>query len=218
MARVRAGGRRDRGVRARLPGQPPFAGRGQRSTSGRSDRPRGRSGDHGGEVQDRINAKPAVVRSQYASLDKKKQLVTDLVSFELMAAEAARRGYDRDPDVVRTMKQQMIGKLVQKDLEAKVKTDDVSAADIERYYNEHARDFSSRPLTDVTPQIRQQLIQAARTKVVTDFVAGLRAQHPVPIDERNLAKVAIDTTVSSSQRIAIEPRRRRGPTPGVPGL
>jgi hypothetical protein len=46
---------------------------------------------------------------------------------------------------------------------------------------------------------------------VTDFVAGLRAQHPVAIDERNLAKVAIDTTVSSNQRIAIDPRRRRGP-------
>jgi hypothetical protein len=166
------------------------------------------------DVQNRINAQPPVVRSQYGSLDKKKQLVTDLVNFELMAAEAVRRGYDRDPDVIRMMKQQMIGKLVQKDLEAKVKADDVSAADIERYYDEHARDFSrpeQRPLTDVTAQIRQQLIQAARTKAVTDFVAGLRAQHPVAIDERNLAKVAIDTTVSSNQRIAIDPRRRRGP-------
>ena len=274
-----------------------------------------------GDVQNRINAQPPVVRSHYGSLDKKKQLVTDLVNFELMAAEAVRRGYDRDPDVVRMMKQQMIGKLVQKDLEAKVKTDDVSAADIERYYDEHARDFGrpeqvqvsqivikdraraarveaearalpredakafrdlvsrysedqdsktrggdmapfdrgsdvlpeaavraafalksageiteliqteegfrilrlaarvpgySRPLIDVTAQIRQQLIQAARAKAVTDFVAGLRAQHPVAIDERNLAKVAIDTTVSSNQRIAIEPRRRRAPTPGVP--
>jgi parvulin-like peptidyl-prolyl isomerase len=73
----------------------------------------------------------------------------------------------------------------------------------------------SRSLTDVTPQIRQQLIQAARTNAVTDFVAGLRAQHPVAIDERNLAKVAIDT-VSSNQRL--EPRRRRGSLPGVPGL
>ena len=221
------------------------------------------------------------------------------------------------------MKQQMIGKLVQKDVEAKAKTDDVSAADIQRYYDEHARDFSrpeqiqvsqilikdraraarvaaearalpkadaqafrdlvcrssedqdsktrggdmapfdrssgvlpeaavraafalkgtgeitelipteegfrilrlaarlpgySRPLTDVTAQIRQHLVAAAHTKAVTDLVAGLRAQHPVAIDERNLAKVAIDTTVSSNQRIAIEPRHRRGPTPRVPGL
>ncbi len=275
------------------------------------------------EVQNRLNAQPPVVRNQYRSLDKKKQLVTDLVNFELMAAEAVRRGYDRDPDVVRMMKQQMIGKLVQKDLEAKVTTGDVSAGDVARYYNEHARDFSrpeqvqvsqilikdraraarvaadarslpredakafrdlvsrysededsktrggdiapfdrgsdvlpevavraafalksagettepipteagfrilrlaarvpgySRPLTDVTAQIRQQLIQAARAKAVTDLVAGLRAQHPVAIDERNLAKVAIDTTVSSNQRMAIEPRRRRGATPAVSGL
>jgi parvulin-like peptidyl-prolyl isomerase len=268
------------------------------------------------DVQSRINAQPPVVRSQYGSLDKKKQLVADLVNFELMAAEAARRGYDRDPDVIRIMKQQMIAKLVQKDLDAKVKTDDVSAADIEGYYEEHIREFSrpdqiqvsqmlikeraraarvaaearalpredakafrdlvgrysedqdsktrggdlapfdrgaavlpeavvraafalrgvgditepiqteagfrivrlaarvpgySRPLTDVTAQIRQQLIQAARAKAVADFVAGLRAEHPVAIDERNLAQVAIDTTVSSSQWI--EPRRRRARSP-----
>jgi peptidyl-prolyl cis-trans isomerase C len=303
-------------------------GNGRRPPAGASARPPGeaiaRVGDlviTVADVQNRINAQPPVVRSQYGSLDKKKQLVTDLVNFEMMAAEAVRRGYDRDPDVVRIMKQQMIGKLVQKDLEAKVKTDDVSAADIARYYDEHVRDFSrpeqvqvsqilikdraraarvaaearalpredakafrelvsrysedqdskirggdmvpfdrvsavlpeavvraafalktagemtepipteegfrllrlvarvpgySRPLTDVTAQIRQQLIQAARAKAVTDFVAGLRTQHPVAIDERNLAKVTIDTTVSSNK--PIEPRRRRGLTPGVPGL
>jgi hypothetical protein len=44
-----------------------------------------------GDVQNRINAQPPVVRSHYGSLDKKKQLVTDLVNFELMAAEAVRR-------------------------------------------------------------------------------------------------------------------------------
>jgi parvulin-like peptidyl-prolyl isomerase len=304
---------------------------GRRPPAGASARPPGAAGEAiarvgdlvitVADVQNRINAQPPVVRSQYGSLDKKKQLVTDLVNFEMMAAEAVRRGYDRDPDVVRIMKQQMIGKLVQKDLEAKVKIDDASAADIQRYYDEHVRDFSrpeqvqvsqilikdraraarvaaearalprqdakafrdlvsrysedqdsktrggdmvpfdrgsavlpeavvraafalktageitepvpteegfrilrlaarvpgySRPLTDVTAQIRQQLIQAARAKAVTDFVAGLRAQYPVAIDERNLAKVTIDTTVSSNK--GIEPRRRRGLTPGVPGL
>ena len=272
------------------------------------------------DVEKRINTQPPVVRSQYDSLDKKKELVADLINFELMAAEAVRRGYDRDPDVIRTMKQQMVAKLVQKDLDAKADTD-VSAADVERYYQEHVRDFNrpdeiqvsqmlikeraradraaaaaralpredakafrdlvsrysedqdsksrggdmapfdrasavlpeavvraafalkgvgdvsepiptdegfrilrlaarlpgySRPLTDVTLQIRQKLVQTARGRAVTDFVAGLRTQHPVAIDERNLAKVAIDTTVSSNQRL--EPRRRRGPTPGVPGL
>jgi peptidyl-prolyl cis-trans isomerase C len=273
------------------------------------------------DLQDRINAQPLVARSQYGSLDKKKELLGDLVNFELMAAEAARRGYDRDPDVIRMMKQQMIGKLVQKELDTKVTPGAASAADIQRYYEEHVRDFNcpeqvqvsqilikdrtraarvaaearalphedakafrdlvsrtsedqdsktrggdvapfdrasgvlpeavvraafalkgigevsepipteegfrilrlaarlpgfSRPLAEVTPQIRQQLTAAARAKAVTDFVAGLRAQHPVSIDERNLAKVAIDTTVSSNQ--PLQPRRRRAATPGVPGL
>jgi parvulin-like peptidyl-prolyl isomerase len=219
------------------------------------------------------------------------------------------------------MKQQMIAKLVQQDVDAKAKTDDIPAADIERYYEEHARDYNrpdqiqvsqilikdraraarvaakaralpkadaqafhdlvrrtsedqdskagggevgpfdrssgvlpeavvraafaltgigeisepipteagfrilrltarlagySRPLSDVTPQIRQHLVAAARAKALADFVAGLRARHPVAVDEGNLAKVTIDTTVSSNQ--AIEPRRRRASTRGVPRL
>jgi parvulin-like peptidyl-prolyl isomerase len=273
------------------------------------------------DVQSRINAQPPVARGQYASLDRKKELVADLVNFELLAAEALRRGYDRDPDVVRLVKQQMVGKLVQKDVDAKAKTDDIPAADIQRYYEEHARDYNrpeqiqvsqivikdraraarvaaearalpkadaqafrdlvsrtsedqdakarggevgpfdrssgvlpeavvreafaltgvgeisqpipteegfrilrlaarlpgySRPLSDVTLQIRQHLAAAARTKALTDFVAGLRAQHPVTVDERNLAKVAIDTTVSSNQ--ALQPRQRRSAARAVPGL
>jgi hypothetical protein len=51
---------------------------------------------------------------------------------------------------------------------------------------------------------------------LSDFVAGLRAQHPVAIDERNLAKVAIDTAVSSNQ--PLQPRHRRGSKASVPGL
>jgi len=273
------------------------------------------------DVQNRINAQPAVARGQWASLDKKKDLVAYLVNLELLAAEALRRGYDRGPDGVSLMKQQMIAKLVQKDVDARAKTDDVRAADIERFYEEHARDYNrpdqiqvsqilikdraraarvaakaralpkadaqafrdlvervsedqdsktrggevapfdrssgglpeavvraafaltgigeisepipteegfrivrlaarlpgySRPLSDVTPQIRQQLVAAARAKALTDFVAGLRAQHPVAVDERSLAKVAIDTAVSSNQ--PLQPRHRRGSTPGVPGL
>jgi hypothetical protein len=70
------------------------------------------------EVQNRINAQPAVARGQWAPLDRKKELVTDLVNVELLAAEAHRRGYDRGPDGGPLMKQQMIAKLVEKDVDA----------------------------------------------------------------------------------------------------
>ena len=66
-----------------------------------------------------------------------------------MAAEAARRGYDRDPDVQRAVKQEMVSKLVHKDFEAKLKVEDVPEADVERYYNDHAAQFHQKDAVGV---------------------------------------------------------------------
>jgi peptidyl-prolyl cis-trans isomerase C len=96
------------------------------------------------DVQERINKQSPFVRARYTSADKKKEFVDGLVKFEVMAAEAARRGYDKDPDVQRVMKQQMISKLMQKDFESKLKVEDVPDADVEKYYNEHPAEFHQK--------------------------------------------------------------------------
>ena len=96
------------------------------------------------DVQDRINKQSPFVRARYTNADKKKEFFDGLVKFEVMAAEAARRGYDKDPDVQRVMKQQMISKLMQKDFESKLKVEDVPDADVEKYYNEHPAEFHQK--------------------------------------------------------------------------
>jgi len=67
------------------------------------------------DVEARINTQTAFGRSRYADPARKRQLVDELVQNEALAAEAARHGYDKDPDVQRAVKQQMVAKLVQKD-------------------------------------------------------------------------------------------------------
>jgi peptidyl-prolyl cis-trans isomerase C len=96
------------------------------------------------DVQDRINKQSPFVRARYTNADKKREFLDGLVKFEVMAAEAARRGYDKDPDVQRVMKQQMISKLMQKDFESKLKVEDVPDADVEKYYNEHPTEFHQK--------------------------------------------------------------------------
>jgi peptidyl-prolyl cis-trans isomerase C len=96
------------------------------------------------DVQERINKQSPFVRARYTNADKKKEFLDGLVKFEVMAAEAARRGYDKDPDVQRVMKQQMISKLMQKDFESKLKVEDVPDADVEKYYNEHPTEFHQK--------------------------------------------------------------------------
>ena len=61
-----------------------------------------------------------------------------------MANEAEKRGYDKDPEVVRVMKQQMISKFLQKDFESKLKVEDVPDAQVEKYYKEHPAEFNQK--------------------------------------------------------------------------
>jgi peptidyl-prolyl cis-trans isomerase C len=97
-----------------------------------------------GDVQERINKQSPFIRARYASADKKKEFLDNLIRFEVMAGEAQRRGYDKDPEVVRVMKQQMISKFLQKDFESKLKVEDVPDADVEKYYKEHPDEYNKK--------------------------------------------------------------------------
>jgi peptidyl-prolyl cis-trans isomerase C len=97
-----------------------------------------------GDVQERINKQSPFVRAKYTTPDKKKEFLDSLIRFEVLANEAEKRGYDKDPEVVRVMKQQMISKFLQKDFESKLKVEDVPDADVEKYYNEHPTEFNQK--------------------------------------------------------------------------
>lgn len=94
------------------------------------------------DIERLVNEKPPYLRPRYAKPEKLKQLLDETVRFEALAEEAKRRGYDKDPDVLRTVKQQMVTKLMQKEFEAKHGPEQVSDADVARYYSEHAAEFN----------------------------------------------------------------------------
>jgi peptidyl-prolyl cis-trans isomerase C len=95
-----------------------------------------------GDVQDGINKQAPFVRARYTSPEKRKEYLDSLIRIEVMAKEAARRGYEKDPEVVRVMKQQMISKFLHSDFESKLKVEDVPDADVEKYYKAHPEDFN----------------------------------------------------------------------------
>jgi len=101
------------------------------------------------DVEARINKQPSFARARYADPAKKRLIVEELVQHEVLAAEAARRGYDIDPDVQRVVKQQMISRLVQQEFEPKVTLASVSDGDVEKYYNEHPAEFHQKAAVGV---------------------------------------------------------------------
>jgi len=117
------------------------------------------------DMEERLNNQSPYVRARYAAQEQKKEYLDNLVKFEVLAAEAKKQGMDRDPEVVRTMKQVMIQKLLRSRFD-KYKQEDISDADVQRYFDGHPEEFN-RP-----PEIRASLIlvadEATAKKVAAD--------------------------------------------------
>ena len=95
-----------------------------------------------GDFQERINKQSPYIRARYTSLERKKEFLDNLVRFEVLAKEAKRRGMDQDAEVVRTMKQVMIQKLMKEEFETRVKPEDVTEAEMQAFYEEHKTEYN----------------------------------------------------------------------------
>lgn len=95
-----------------------------------------------GELQQRINRQSPYVRARYASQEQKKEFLETMIRFEVLAKEASRRGLDRDKEVVRTMKQVMIQKLIKAEFEAKIKPEDITDEEMKTFYKENEGDYN----------------------------------------------------------------------------
>jgi peptidyl-prolyl cis-trans isomerase C len=94
------------------------------------------------ELQDRLNKQSPYVRARYTSLEQKKEFLDQYIRFESMAAEAQKRGFDKDPEVVRTMKQVMIQRFVREEFESRFKPDDITDDEAKKSYDEHIAEYN----------------------------------------------------------------------------
>jgi len=93
------------------------------------------------DLQDAINRQSPYVRSRFKSREEKRQFLDNMVRFEVLAAEATRRGLDRDPEVVQTMKSAMITKLLKQELEAGIEPDDVPEAEVKAFFEANRAEY-----------------------------------------------------------------------------
>lgn len=93
------------------------------------------------ELQDQLNRQSPYVRARYTALEEKKNFLDSLVSFEVMAKEAQRRGLDKDPEVVRTMKQVMIQKLIKEEFSEKITPENIPEEELRAFYKQHEAEY-----------------------------------------------------------------------------
>jgi peptidyl-prolyl cis-trans isomerase C len=127
-----------------------------------------------GEFQERINRQSPYIRARYTSLEQKKEFLDSLIRFEVLAKEAYRRGLDKDPEVVRTMKQVMIQKLMRDEFDAnpKLGADSVSDAEIKAYYDANLAEYVKPEEVRVSAIILKNKAQAERVLLEAKGEAG----------------------------------------------
>lgn len=95
-----------------------------------------------GEFQERINRQSPYIRARYTSLEQKKEFLDTLIRFEVLAKEGLRQGLDKDPEVIRTMKQVMIQKLMKAEFENKIKPEDITDEEMQEFYKLHENEYN----------------------------------------------------------------------------
>ena len=125
-----------------------------------------------GEFQERINRQSPYIRARYTSLEQKKEFLDSLVRFEVLAKEAYRRGLDKDPEVVRTMKQVMIQKLMRDEFDAKVTAETVPEAEMKAYYDANLAEYVKPEEVRASAIILKNRAQADRVALEAKGDAG----------------------------------------------
>lgn len=96
------------------------------------------------EFQDRINSQTPYVRARYTSNEQKREFLDNLIRFEVLALEAKKEGFDKDPAVVLSMKQLMVQKLMKDRLEKGIRPEDIQDEEMKAAY-EAAHDEFNMP-------------------------------------------------------------------------
>ncbi len=93
------------------------------------------------DVERALAQQPPRARLRYRDPAAIKGLVEELVRQQLLANEAAKRGYEKDRAVVQNVKDSAAQSLVQREVDSKVTPDTVPQEDVQAYYDAHPAEF-----------------------------------------------------------------------------
>jgi peptidyl-prolyl cis-trans isomerase C len=124
------------------------------------------------DLQKRLDGLDPYSRARFSAPEQKKKFLENMVRFEVLAREAQNRGYDRDPEVQRALKNQMISALLQKEIDDKLKPEDVGDAEVARYYQEHTAEFRQPEQVRVSQIFTTDQARAEKAAVAARALRG----------------------------------------------
>ncbi len=125
-----------------------------------------------GQFENRLDRMTPYIRARYTSLEQKREFLDGMIKFEVLAKEAQKRGFDKDPEVVLAMKQIMIQKLMKDQFDRTVTPDSISDADMKAYYDANLADYQKPEQVRVSAIIVKSKAQADRVAAEAAGDAG----------------------------------------------
>lgn len=92
-----------------------------------------------GELEARLERQPEPVRLQFGTVAKRREFLLSWVQAEVLADEAVRQGFDKDPEVLETMRSQMVRRFLEESVVETIKLESVTDDEIKAYYNANLR-------------------------------------------------------------------------------
>jgi peptidyl-prolyl cis-trans isomerase C len=157
---------------------------------------------------------PAGVRASYDSQEGRKQLLDTMVRSELLLREAERRGFDKDPEYQRLIKQQLVDHLLSKVIDGAGSSKGVTDADVEGHYRTHQAELVRSEQVRVAQilvkdrQLAMRLLKQVRTlpRAGAEAFTALARRHAIDEGSRasggDLGLIDRDTTPLSPVLIA----------------
>ncbi len=122
-----------------------------------------------GDFAERLAEQSPYLRARYNSPERRRELLRNMVRFELLALEAERQGFDEAPEVVEAVEQVMVEQMMKDLFTDRIRAEDISDREVEAYYEAH-RDEFQRPA-----QSRAAHILVASAARARELIAELKA-------------------------------------------
>jgi peptidyl-prolyl cis-trans isomerase C len=139
------------------------------------------------QIQKRIDEQSPFVRVRYTDPEKKREFLDSQVRFEVLAAEAFARGMDKDPEVLEATKKIIVQKLTREEFDGRVKLQDVTDADLQKYFDEHQADYQKPEMVRASDIAIEFGKDKAKAKKIAEEVQK-KAADKGKIDDRNWFK------------------------------
>lgn len=144
-----------------------------------------------GMLEDELNRQNPYVRMRFASDERKKDFLKNMVRFEVLAREARRRKLEGDPEVVRRVKRVMIDRMMEQLRSTLVKMEEVTDADVQAYFTKNKKHYQQ------PPKVRASMIVV---KTRQEALALLNKAKQKPSDVRFFSALVKDHSIDADSK------------------